>query len=514
MKTMYSTRMKALCFFMFLLIINEIGIAQPVDINQTLSDGAQRNTIAFSGLAFLSGNFCSSTFLPPGKVADYSGFQYFRDNEPGGFGHNTDFLTIVAYNVLDIMDSEQIDQFVAMANNQVSNINDYAYKRFPLIKAFYRLYEGDVPPNSNGLSKNEVMAYSAELYNIDGQISYERAKTYGQVIQSFSQHQIAAMDNLVTIGIVANFNSTLPNPIAPLHLPHDIDVLVMTYASEMFSWYWGDVVSDTYFAPERQADYFGSFYVKDAPAVGNPGYQIDTALTQVAGSTMLNLILTESQALQITSLVDTQREDLDSIVSKRTQIATLLRGFLSGAAVDSNQVIALSEQYGALDGKISYYYATAFESVGNDLTQVQMDSLMALRNLDDFPCEESNAYLYSDVISTPTIPDTDFLFDISTSINESVFANDIDVKCYPNPFSETVQIHLQLAEKGRLSIQVWDISGNKIKIIAENQLRAAGSHHFYWNGDNDSGNSILPGIYLCTITTNQNTQTECFVKFH
>ncbi|MCP4122979.1 MAG: hypothetical protein GY751_14605, partial [Bacteroidetes bacterium] len=68
--------------------------------------------------------------------------------------------------------------------------------------------------------------------------------------------------------------------------------------------------------------------------------------------------------------------------------------------------------------------------------------------------------------------------------------------------------------KGRLSIQVWDISGNKIKIIVENQLRAAGSYHFYWNGDNDSGNSILPGIYLCTITTNQSTQTECFVKFH
>ncbi len=101
-------------------LLNETGIAQPVDINQTLSDGAQKNTIAFSGLAFLTGNFCSSTFLPPGKVADYCGFQYFRDNEPDGFGHNTDFLTIVAFNVLDILDADQIDQFVATANNQFS----------------------------------------------------------------------------------------------------------------------------------------------------------------------------------------------------------------------------------------------------------------------------------------------------------------------------------------------------------------------------------------------------------
>ncbi len=511
---MKSTGTKVLFFFVVFLMINEIGIAQTVDINQTLSDGAQRNTIAFSGLSFLSGNFCSSTFLPPGKVADYCGFQYFRDNEPGGFGHNTDFLTIVAFNVLEILDSDQIDQFVAMANNQVSKINDYAYKRFPLIDAFYRLHEGDVPPNSNGLNLDSVMTYSSELYNIDAQISYERAKTYGQVIQSLNQQQATAMDNLVTIGTVANFDSTLANPIAPLNLPHDIDVLVMTYASEIFSWYWGDVASDTYFAPERQADYFGSFYLKDAPAVGSPGYQIDTALTQVKGTKFLETILTTPQALQITSLVDTQRVDLDSIVSKRTQISTLLRGFLSGNTVDSLQVIALSEQYGALDGKLSYYYATAFSSVGNSLTQVQMDSLVALRDLDDFPYDSDSAYLYADIISTPTIPNTDFLFNITTSINESTFANDIDVRCFPNPFSEAVQIHLQLPEKDRVTIQVWDVSGNKIKTIAENQFRAAGSHQFLWNGDNHSGNSISSGIYLCTITTSQNIQTEYFVKFY
>ncbi len=63
-------------------------------IEQACSDRAQLNTIAFDALGFLTGDLCSSTFLPPGKVSDYFGFQYMRDIDTGTGGHNTDFLTI------------------------------------------------------------------------------------------------------------------------------------------------------------------------------------------------------------------------------------------------------------------------------------------------------------------------------------------------------------------------------------------------------------------------------------
>ena len=51
-------------------------------IEQAISDRAQLHTLAFDGLAFLTGDFGSSTFLSPGKVADFSGFQYMRNMEP------------------------------------------------------------------------------------------------------------------------------------------------------------------------------------------------------------------------------------------------------------------------------------------------------------------------------------------------------------------------------------------------------------------------------------------------
>jgi hypothetical protein len=72
-----------------LLVKGDASVTHPAfTIEQTLSDEAQRNTIAFDGLAFLTSNLGSDSFFPPGKVADFWGFQYFRDNDPSQMGHS------------------------------------------------------------------------------------------------------------------------------------------------------------------------------------------------------------------------------------------------------------------------------------------------------------------------------------------------------------------------------------------------------------------------------------------
>ena len=96
---------------------------------QTLSDQAQLTTLAFDGLAMMTGNLDAQSFFPPGKVADYFGFQYLRDNDPSNMGHNTSFLTRAADNVLFILNNSQITQLETLAAAQVNQINLYAYKR-------------------------------------------------------------------------------------------------------------------------------------------------------------------------------------------------------------------------------------------------------------------------------------------------------------------------------------------------------------------------------------------------
>ena len=72
------------------------GKPQRYSLEQALSGKAQLHTIAFSGLAFLSGDFAADTFLPPGKVSDYFGFQYLRDIDAAQGGHSTSRVTLNA----------------------------------------------------------------------------------------------------------------------------------------------------------------------------------------------------------------------------------------------------------------------------------------------------------------------------------------------------------------------------------------------------------------------------------
>ena len=412
-----------------------------MDMSQTISDGAQRTTLAFSGLAMMTGNLYAQSFYPPGKVADYTGFQYLRDNDPSGMGHNTSFLTRVANNVIYTLNDSQLAQLATLATAQQEQFSLYGYKRFALMKAFRRLMEGDIPSGATGLDLDAVKLASRELYLIDGQISFDRALLYAKVLSSMDSTQKAYLDAMKGKGWSSWPDITSDQIKTKMSsLPKGSAVAVMTYAGDIFSWYAGTVDADVYFCPERQGTYYGGFYIKDAPAVGHEGYSIDEQLTATAGSALCDSskgYVTDSQAAVMSSLVATQKNNLcagtTNIVSVRTQIATLLRGLLiSTAASDSieSQVLSLSGTYGDLDGENNYNYATIFAQVYSTLTADQKTKLAGLRKeimsgtysdgtaFDFSVC--TTPFLYSEVIKDtslldPYISDTDYLFGIGTT---------------------------------------------------------------------------------------------------
>jgi len=235
-------------------------------IEQAISDRAQLHTIAFEGLAFLTGDFASDTFLPPGKVSDYFGFQYMRDIDANEGGHNTSFLTRIAQNMLSILNDEQLAQLISLGREQENDILRFAEKRLPLIKAFRRNLEGDIPSGSSGLDKNAVIRYSADLYALDGLLSFQRAKVMGRILRSLNEQQKDALAKL-KFGDSRTW-ADVPEQLDRRSMSHTVNVAVMTYASEMFSWYAGSTEADTYFCPERHGMYFGGFGMKTAPAMG------------------------------------------------------------------------------------------------------------------------------------------------------------------------------------------------------------------------------------------------------
>jgi hypothetical protein len=407
------------------------------NMSQTLSDGAQRTTLAFSGLAMMSGNLEAQTFFPPGKVADYTGFQYLRDNDPDNMGHNTSFLTRVANNVLYILTDAQLAKLKALASAQLDQIATYGYQRYPLMKAFRRQLEGDTPSGSSGLNLNAVKKASRTMYLIDGQISFDRALLYADIFRSFDSTQKAYLDAMKGKG----WNSWPDIKDEQVRskmsgMAQGTAVAVMTYASDLYSWYAGSVEADVYFCPERHGTYYGGFYIKDAPAIGHEGYSIDEQLTATAGAALSDAskgYVTQPQAEAMSSLVATQKDNLyaspvANIVKLRTDIAALLRSLLtSTASAESvkSQVLALSATYGELDGANNHAYASVFSQVYKTLSTEQKTKIAALRKsimsgtyANGTPFDYSVAttnFLYSEPITnisvlTPYIGNTDYLF--------------------------------------------------------------------------------------------------------
>jgi len=375
-------------------------------LEQAMSDNAQLSTIAFSGLAFITGSEGADTFMPPGKVADYFGFQYMRDVDVAGYGHNTQFLTRVANNVLHILNEDQLEKLTTLAVEQASLYTQFAYNRLPLMEAFRQGLSTDTVDETSLVDIEQVGLYSQNLYELDADLSYNRAVVLGEIINSFTEDQIAYLAEM-------SFNdfNTWPdveeNESLKRSMSHTEFVAVMTYASELFSWYKGSVEADVYFCPERHGTYFGGFFMKDYPAMNNPDYFISTAVTGDKGKMFLD-ILTDDQRELIESIIDEQKEALKEIAVLRTSISTELRKAQIGETVDKDQVYEWIGRYGQLDGELSALYARRFAQVNSSLSESQQEELVTLRDLDVVP---DGSYLFSAPVESPELPENTYLFE-------------------------------------------------------------------------------------------------------
>ncbi|MEI6479853.1 MAG: peptidoglycan-binding protein [bacterium] len=385
------------------------GNQSSYSITQAMSDNAQLSTISFSGLAFITGSAGADTFFPPGKVADFFGFQYMRDVDTAGYGHNTTFLSRVANNVLYILNDTQKAKLVALAKTQASLYTNFSYNRFPIMNAFRRNLEGSGPTGSSGLSSSVVSAYTANLYKTDADLSYNRALVVGEIINSFTDDQKAYLAKM-KFDDYSSWPDVSENDTLKKGLTNTEFVAVMTYASELFSWYKGSLTADVYFCPERHGTYFGGFFMKDYPAMNNPSYFISTAITGDSGQGFLDVLTTDQRAL-ITGIISEQKDALTEIAQIRTTVSTELRKAMSGGTVDKEKVYALIERYGALDGQMSALYASRFAAVNRTLTDTQRAALVKLRNLTVVP---TGAYMFATPVATPEIPSTDFMFGVGT----------------------------------------------------------------------------------------------------
>jgi len=71
---------------------------------------------------------------------------------------------------------------------------------------------------------------------------------------------------------------------------------------------------------------------------------------------------------------------------------------------------------------------------------------------------------------------------------------------YPNPFNSSTAIAFALPRAGHVQIEIFDILGREIAMLADDDL-SAGWHRATWDGRTLSGNDAPSGIYFCRLTT-------------
>jgi hypothetical protein len=78
---------------------------------------------------------------------------------------------------------------------------------------------------------------------------------------------------------------------------------------------------------------------------------------------------------------------------------------------------------------------------------------------------------------------------------------------YPNPFNPETNIVFNLAEAGDVTLEIYNIRGQKIKTLADANY-GEGTHILHWNGTDDSGTGTASGVYFYKMRSGKYSSTK------
>tara|TARA_B100002051_G_scaffold230330_1_gene227821 strand:+ start:11258 stop:12589 length:1332 start_codon:yes stop_codon:yes gene_type:complete len=82
---------------------------------------------------------------------------------------------------------------------------------------------------------------------------------------------------------------------------------------------------------------------------------------------------------------------------------------------------------------------------------------------------------------------------LNNSINDEMLFGINNI--YPNPFNPATNINFNLEKSEIININIYDLYGNKLETLINNELLSAGNHNLIWNASN-----LSSGIYFINIS--------------
>jgi len=150
----------------------------------------------------------------------------------------------------------------------------------------------------------------------------------------------------------------------------------------------------------------------------------------------------------------------------------------------------------------------------DEFMNILLDPLFVDSDIPDYHLSEDSPCIDAGDDEFPLDPDGTYIeigrfyFEqVGIEDNTIVQEKDYLQQNYPNPFNPTTTINYSLKENSKVSLDIYNIKGQKVKQLISDHL-SAGHHSIVWNGKDDKGKTVSSGIYFYKLKTENFEKTK------
>ena len=85
------------------------------------------------------------------------------------------------------------------------------------------------------------------------------------------------------------------------------------------------------------------------------------------------------------------------------------------------------------------------------------------------------------------------------------------INAFPNPFRDKLTLRISSTKDQKVSAYIYDMNGIAIKKY-DNKTLTVGVNELYWDGRNDNGAFVNPGMYFVRVITNSKVDNLTIIK--
>ena len=85
---------------------------------------------------------------------------------------------------------------------------------------------------------------------------------------------------------------------------------------------------------------------------------------------------------------------------------------------------------------------------------------------------------------------------------------------WPNPSNAAVTVAFELDHSASVSVRVYDELGQRVRVLAAEAERPAGSYQFVWDGLDQEGRSQASGTYLLVVSVDGTPESHKLTLLH